>query len=66
METKRIHVEGFEAVVAKGESGAYVIIVPGLPGVVGQVDDVSDAKAEIRRLIGAHLRAIAAARSARD
>ncbi len=60
MDPKKIHVEGFDALVSRGPSGAFVIVVPELPGVIGQVDDISEAKAEIRRLIGIHLRELAA------
>ena len=59
MEPKKIHVEGFDALIARGESGSYIITVPELPGLVGQVDGPSEAKAEIRRLIGIHLKSLA-------
>ncbi|MBN1169631.1 type II toxin-antitoxin system HicB family antitoxin [Candidatus Micrarchaeota archaeon] len=49
---KEIEVEGYRVLVERGEKGKFVITVPDLPGVIGQVEDEKDAYGEIRRLIG--------------
>jgi predicted RNase H-like HicB family nuclease len=55
---KKIIVEGFEVMIDKGEH-AFVLTVPELPGVVGQVASIDDARDEIRKLIMAHVRSLA-------
>lgn len=55
---KKLVVEGYDIVVREGKE-AYVITVPDLPGIIGQVTEIGQAKKEIRRLIGAHLRSLA-------
>ena len=54
----KLFVEGYEVLVRKGKN-SFVITVPELPGVVGQVEKAEDARKEIRKLILAHARALA-------
>jgi len=54
----RMFVEGYEVLVRKGRH-SFVITVPELPGLVGQVERSEDARHEVRRLILAHARALA-------
>lgn len=56
---KEIKVENYRVLIEKGEGDHYVITVPDLPGVIGQVKDEKDAPAEIRRLIGVHFAELA-------
>ena len=49
---KEIEVEGYKVVVERTEGGKFVITVPELPGIIGQVKEEKDAMPEIRRLMG--------------
>ena len=53
-----ITVEGFIVNIQR-TGNKFVITVPDLPGVVGQVDKESQARSEIGRLIRAHLEELA-------
>lgn len=55
---RKIIVEGFEVLIEKGRD-CFVLSVPELPGVVGQVREISDARGEMRALILAHTRSLA-------
>ena len=59
---ERIKVEGYECLIEKGDEDHWVITIPSLPGVIGQVQKKEDAKAEIRRLIGVHFKELASKR----
>ena len=52
---KEIIVEGFRVLIEKGEHSGFVLSVPELPGVVGQVEKEEEAPKEMQRLIRAHL-----------
>ena len=59
---KEMTVEGYTVVIELGDQGKFVITIPRLPGVIGQVKEEKDAVAEIRRLIGAHFEELASRR----
>jgi predicted RNase H-like HicB family nuclease len=59
---KEITVEGFKVNVESGREGGFVLTIPALPGIVGQVAKEEEVAGEARRLIGAHLRQIASSR----
>jgi predicted RNase H-like HicB family nuclease len=56
-----ITVEGFAIKVERVEKG-FAITVPELPGVIGQVEREDQVRAEIGKLIRAHLRTLATER----
>ncbi|HSB46623.1 MAG TPA: type II toxin-antitoxin system HicB family antitoxin [Candidatus Bilamarchaeum sp.] len=55
---KSITVEGYEVEITRVDD-KFVVSVPKLPGCIVQVDKESDARGEIRKMIGLYLQGVA-------